>query len=68
MEKKIDAVKLMPEILREPLGFTADEITGIVEFMKVLTDPGSALDPFLLTVPERVPSGLTPVFGVKASG
>ncbi len=52
----------------ERLGLTDDEITAIVEFMKALTDPGSALDPFLLSVPQKVPSGLMPVFGVKGIG
>lgn len=52
--------------LREPLGLNDDEINAIVEFMKALTDPGSALPPELVSVPESVPSGLTPVFGVRA--
>ena len=50
--------------LREPLGLTDAEQDALVAFMKALTDPGTALDPFLLTVPERVPSGLLPVFGL----
>jgi hypothetical protein len=33
--------------------------------MEALTDPGTALDPVLLTVPESVPSGLEPVFGMR---
>lgn len=50
--------------LREPLGLTAAEQDALVAFMRALTDPGTALDPFLLSVPERVPSGLLPVFGL----
>jgi cytochrome c peroxidase len=51
-----------------PLGLTDEEVTAIVEFMKALTDPGTALDPFLLSVPDSVPSGLMPVFGLKGRG
>jgi cytochrome c peroxidase len=54
--------------LREPLGLTSEEITAVVEFMRSLTDPGTALDPSLMDVPERVPSGLPPVFGVRDAG
>ncbi len=59
---------MIDPVLREPLGLTEEEINAIVEFMKALTDPGTALPEYLLTVPERVPSGLPPVFGVKAGG
>ena len=59
---------LMDPILVDPLGLTDEEINAVVEFMKALTDPGTALDPFLLTVPENVPSGLMPVFGVEGVG
>ncbi|MFQ5706240.1 MAG: cytochrome-c peroxidase, partial [bacterium] len=52
----------------ERLGLTDDEIHAMVEFLKALTDPGTALDPMLTTVPEKVPSGLMPVFGVKGLG
>ncbi|MCB9357769.1 MAG: c-type cytochrome [Calditrichaeota bacterium] len=52
--------------LRDPLGLTDSEIQDIVEFMKSLTDPGTQLSGFLLTVPEHVPSGLVPVFGLSA--
>ena len=51
--------------VREPLGLDDDQVMALVEFLKSLTDPGSQLDPLLLTVPAAVPSGLTPVFGVK---
>ncbi len=50
--------------VRDPIGLTDAEVLAIVDFMKSLTDPGTALDPTLLTVPDSVPSGLTPVFGV----
>lgn len=53
-------------LLRDPLNLTDSEISALVEFMKALTDPGTALEPGLLTVPLSVPSGLTPVLGVSA--
>jgi cytochrome c peroxidase len=49
--------------VRDPLGLTETEIADIVAFLRALTDPGSAVDPRLLTVPATVPSGLAPVFG-----
>ncbi|MCZ6818497.1 MAG: hypothetical protein O7G31_03285 [Calditrichaeota bacterium] len=52
----------------ELLSLTDNEIHALVEFMKALTDPGTALDPFLISVPERVPSGLMPVFGIRGKG
>ena len=52
--------------LKGTLGLTGPEMDDIVAFMESLTDPGTLLDPKLLTVPSSVPSGLTPVFGVKA--
>jgi cytochrome c peroxidase len=57
---------MLEPVLRDPLGLTDDEIHDLVEFMKALTDPGTAIEPFLLTVPDRVPSGLVPVFGLGA--
>ncbi len=59
---------MLDPVLVDPLGLTDDEITAIVEFMKALTDPGTALDPFLVSVPKRVPSGLEPVFGLNGPG
>jgi hypothetical protein len=53
-------------LVRAPLSLTDEEVQTIVEFLKALTDPGEVLDPELLTVPESVPSGLEPLFGVKA--
>lgn len=49
--------------VRDSLGLTEAEIADIGAFLRALTDPGSALDPLLLTVPGSVPSGLRPVFG-----
>ncbi len=57
---------LVDPLVRDPLLLTDDEVQAVVEFLKALTDPGTALDPDLLTVPESVPSGLEPLFGVKA--
>lgn len=52
----------------ETLGLTDDEVNAVVAFMKALTDNGTTLTPFLMTVPQVVPSGLTPVFGLNAGG
>ncbi|HET6361910.1 MAG TPA: cytochrome c peroxidase [Gemmatimonadota bacterium] len=52
--------------VREPLGLTDEEVSALVAFLKALTDPGTALDPTLLAVPESVPSGLEPVFGLRS--
>ncbi|MBI3873350.1 MAG: c-type cytochrome, partial [candidate division Zixibacteria bacterium] len=63
----VDDTKLNP-LLRDTLGLSNDEMDAIVEFMKSLTDPGTAIDPSLLMVPTHVPSGLPPVFGVRGPG
>lgn len=60
--------EMLDPILVEPLGLIDEEIAAIVDFMKALTDPGKALGPSLLAVPERVPSDLVPIFGVKGAG
>ena len=52
----------------EHLGLADQEIRAIVEFIKALTDPGTALEPMLLRVPAKVPSGLTPLIGVREPG
>ena len=52
--------------LSAPLGLSETEMQAIIAFLRALTDPGTQLDPFLMRVPERVPSGLVPVFGIKA--
>jgi cytochrome c peroxidase len=57
---------LVDPLVRAPLLLTNEEIQAIVEFMKALTDPGTGLNPLLLTVPDSVPSGLEPMFGVSA--
>lgn len=58
--------RLDPRI-RDPLGLTDDEMASLVRFLRTLTDPGTGIDPVLLTVPDAVPSGLPPVFGVAAA-
>ena len=50
-------------LVRQPLGLTDIEMADLVAFLRALTDPGTALDPLLRTVPRSVPSGLAPVFG-----
>ncbi len=55
----------LDERLRQPLNLSAGEKSALIEFIRGLSDPGTAIDPFLLTIPERVPSGLTPVIGVS---
>lgn len=54
--------------LPTPLGLSDQEIQQVIAFMGALTDNGSAINPELLTVPPIVPSGLVPVFGVRANG
>lgn len=58
--------EMLHPVLREPLGLSPADVDALVAFMVSLTDPGFALDPLLLTVPDSVPSGLTPVFGTAA--
>lgn len=52
---------MLDPVLVDPLGLTEDEVIAVVEFMKALTDAGTALPEILLTVPDSVPSGLMPV-------
>ena len=59
---------MLNEDLHVPLGLTSQEVTAVVAFMKSLTDPGTALPSHLMTVPQNVPSGLLPVFGVRGVG
>ena len=59
---------ILDSLVAAPLGLTTEEIDAVIEFMKSLTDNGTALDPMLTTVPDSVPSGLTPVNGVGGSG
>ena len=56
----------LPDEVRTPLNLTTQEMQDIIAFMKTLTDPGTALSPMLMTVPDRVPSGLVPVLGLSA--
>lgn len=58
--------EMVEVVLQEPLGLNNGEIAALVEFLKALTDPGTEIEPTLLTVPTAVPSGLAPVFGVRA--
>lgn len=51
-----------------PLGLADAEIDQLVAFLEALSDPGTALNPVLISVPAAVPSGLEPVFGVKGPG
>jgi len=44
------------------------EATVARGFLEALTDPGTRLEPVLLTVPDAVPSGLSPVFRVRSPG
>ncbi len=60
--------EMLDERLREPLGLTNDEVLAVAAFLRALTDPGTALPAYLMTVPQQVPSGLTPVFGVSDPG
>jgi len=60
--------EMMHLALTQPLGLTDAESDAIVAFMEALTDNGSLLDPMLLTVPDAVPSGLLPVFGLRGVG
>jgi cytochrome c peroxidase len=53
-------------LVRPPLALSEGEIAAILEFLDALTDPGTDLASSLVTVPARVPSGLAPVFGVRA--
>lgn len=48
-----------------PLDLTDREIDDIVAFLGTLSDPGTEIDPTLLSIPDAVPSGLPPVFGVR---
>ena len=50
------------------LNLTEEEVTALVEFMKALSDAGTALPAHLTSVPEIVPSGLRPLFGIKEPG
>ncbi len=59
---------ILHESLREPLGLTQQEIDDVIAFMRAMTDNGSQLPAYLLEVPERVPSGLLPLFGVRGLG
>ena len=59
---------ILHESLKEPLGLTQQEMDDVIAFMRAMTDNGSLLPSYLLEVPERVPSGLLPLFGVRGLG
>jgi cytochrome c peroxidase len=48
------------------IGMSDAQVAAVVAFLRALTDPGTGLAPQLRTVPAAVPSGLTPVVGVRA--
>ena len=50
-------------LVAAPLALSQDDRDALVAFLRALTDPGTALDPSLRTVPASVPSGLPPVLG-----
>lgn len=50
--------------LGAPLDLSDADVAALVGFLESLTDPGTLLDPQLLSVPTEVPSGLPPVVGV----
>lgn len=58
---------LHPSLL-EPLNLDDQEISDVIAFMHALTDNGSNLQDYLMTVPERVPSGFMPLFGWRGLG
>ena len=56
--------EMLDPSLRDPLHLTEKEVDALAEFLRSLTDRGSNLPSPLLSVPDSVPSGLTPVVGV----
>ncbi|MDH3267369.1 MAG: hypothetical protein OEM46_00800 [Ignavibacteria bacterium] len=64
---QVTDIMMEPESI-QPLGLSDNEVLAIVEFLKALTDPGIGLQSYMLTVPERVPSGLTPLYGWRGPG
>lgn len=59
--------RMLHPSLRSRLNLSDGEMAALVAFMEALTDPGTLLPETLLRVPERVPSGLPPVFGLGAA-
>lgn len=60
------AASALDTLVATPIGMSDAQVAAVVAFLKALTDPGIGLAPQLRTVPSSVPSGLTPVFGVRA--
>lgn len=54
---------IIDPILKNPLNLTDEEVDAIVAFMEALEDNGSLLDPKLMEVPDKVPSGMKPLAG-----
>lgn len=50
-------------LVASPLGLSAEDRAALESLLRALTDPGNDIDPSLRTVPQSVPSGLTPVVG-----
>ena len=50
-------------LVANPLGLSAEDRAALESLLRALTDPGNDIDPSLRTVPQSVPSGLTPVVG-----
>ncbi len=50
-------------LVASPLGLSAEDRAALESSLRALTDPGNDIDPSLRTVPQSVPSGLTPVVG-----
>lgn len=56
----------LDSLVASGIGMSDAQVAAVVAFLKALTDPGTGLAPQLRTVPAAVPSGLTPVFGVRS--
>lgn len=62
----VSELELDPAV-REPLGLSDRDIRAVVAFLRSLNDSGNELSELLVTVPDEVPSGLTPVVGLGVS-
>lgn len=54
---------LIHPVLKNPLNLTDEEVDAIVAFMEALEDNGTLLDPKLMEIPDKVPSGMKPLAG-----
>lgn len=57
---------ILDPVLHEPLDLSENEIRALVAFMEALSDERTPSTSVLFTVPDTVPSGLPPVFGLRA--